>query len=371
MKVVFISIMILTIFAINGFAWMRGWQAIPAGSVFRTIFLGTMVGLYLTFLVGMFLGGNMSPTIGKVVTFIGFTYFLFVIYLLLSFLLVDIVRLINYFVHFAPAGMVLFRQWALVCSLIVILLVMIWGNYNFNHPKIVKLQMESNKPKQNKQLKIVMVSDLHLGVSIDKQRLKGFVKLINSQNPDVVLMAGDVSDRLMEPVIRQNMAEELRLIKTKLGVFAINGNHEHYAEKPNATAEYLESAGVKVLRDEAVLVDNSFYLVGRDELPLTNRKDLSGIIAGIDKNLPYILMDHQPFHLEQAQNLGFDLQVSGHTHNGQFFPGNLIVKSIYELPHGYMKKGDTHYYVSSGLGIWGPQYRIGTQSEVVVIDFKY
>jgi uncharacterized protein len=82
-------------------------------------------------------------------------------------------------------------------------------------------------------------------------------------------------------------------------------------------------------------------------------------------------MDHQPFHLEQAQKLGFDLQVSGHTHNGQFFPGNLIVKSIYELPHGFMKKGETNYYVSSGLGIWGPQYRIGTQSEVVVIDFKY
>jgi uncharacterized protein len=263
MKVVFISIMILTIFAINGFAWMRGWQALPAGSVFRTIFLGTMVGLYLTFLVGMFLGGNMSPTLGKVVTFIGFTYFLFVIYLLLSFLLVDIVRLINYFVHFAPAGMALFRLWAFICSLIVIPLVMIWGNYNFNHPKIVKLQMESNKPKQNKLLKIVMVSDLHLGVSIDKKRLKGFVELINAQNPDVVLMAGDVSDRLMEPVIRQNMAEELRTIQSKLGVFAINGNHEHYAEKPNATAEYLESAGIKVLRDEAFLVDNSFYLVGR------------------------------------------------------------------------------------------------------------
>ena len=371
MKVVFFTLMFLTLLAINGFAWLRGWQALPVGSALRSIYLGTMISLFATFFIGMIFGGYMPPVIGKVVTFIGYTYLVFVIYLLLSFLLVDIVRLLNYFLHFAPSGMAAFRQWTLLGSMGVITVLLLVGNYQFNHPKIVELSLKSNKVKQNKEMKIVVVSDLHLGVSIDKARLKSYVALINAQQPDLVLMAGDVSDRLMEPVIRQNMDEELRSIKARLGVFAINGNHEHYAEKPTSTADYLESAGIKVLRDEAVLVDNSFYLVGRDELPLTNRKPLSEIIAGIDRKLPYLLMDHQPFHLEQAEQLGFDLQVSGHTHNGQFFPGNLIVKSIYEQPHGYLKKGDTHYYVSSGLGIWGPQYRIGTQSEVVVIHFSY
>ena len=94
-------------------------------------------------------------------------------------------------------------------------------------------------------------------------------------------------------------------------------------------------------------------------------------VNDLDKNLPIILLDHQPYHLYEAQNNGIDFQISGHTHNGQFFPGNLVVKNMYEMGHGYLKKGSTHIYVSAGLGIWGPQYRIGTQSEIVVVNLKY
>ena len=102
-----------------------------------------------------------------------------------------------------------------------------------------------------------------------------------------------------------------------------------------------------------------------------NRKNLSDIVKGLDANKPRILIDHQPFHLEEAEQNGIDFQFSGHTHNGQFFPANLVVKRMYELGYGYLKKGSTHYYVSSGLGIWGPEYRIGTQSEVVVVNMSY
>ncbi|MFZ4725789.1 MAG: metallophosphoesterase, partial [Paludibacter sp.] len=117
--------------------------------------------------------------------------------------------------------------------------------------------------------------------------------------------------------------------------------------------------------------DSSFYIVGRDDKSNLNRKKLSEIVTGLDKKLPFILMDHQPYHLEEAEQNDIDFQISGHTHNGQFFPGNLFVKKMYELGYGYLKKGNTHYYVSSGLGLWGPQYRIGTESELVVINLKY
>ena len=174
----------------------------------------------------------------------------------------------------------------------------------------------------------------------------------------------------MTPVIAQHMDEELREIKAPLGVYAINGNHEHYAESPNATAEYLKSAGIKVLRDEVALVDSSFYIVGRNDRSNLRRMNLNDLMKGLDPTKPTILLDHQPYHLEEAEQNNIDLQISGHTHNGQFFPGNLFVKSMYELGYGYLKKGKTNYYVSSGLGIWGPQYRIGTQSELVVIKLK-
>jgi Predicted phosphohydrolases len=184
-------------------------------------------------------------------------------------------------------------------------------------------------------------------------------------------LAGDVSDRSIIPVMNQHMDEEFRQIKAKYGVFAINGNHEHFSETPNATANYLKKAGINVLIDEVALVDSSFYIIGREDHIVRNRKPLDQLVKGLDPSKPRILLDHQPFHLYDAENNGIDLQISGHTHNGQFFPGNLIVKRMYEMGHGYLKRGKTHYYVSSGLGIWGPQYRIGTQSELVVVNLKY
>lgn len=350
---------------------LRGWQALQSVGTARIWYLSANIILFITMLVGLMSRGSLPPVIGKVVTFVGFTYMIVMIYLLLSFLLVDIVRLANYFIHFAPTGMKVFRLWALVGTLGVVAIAMIIGNYKFNHPALVNLNIKAEKTEQNKSLKIVAASDIHLGPSIDKERLKKYVELINAQKPDIVLLAGDIADNATQPLIDQNMAEELRNIKTTLGVYAITGNHEYYGENPYATEAYLKTAGITYLRDSSVLVDNSFYIVGRDDKTNTKRKTLKEVMRGVDASKPVILLDHQPFHLNEAQENNVDLQISGHTHNGQFFPGNLFVKGMYELAYGYMKKGKTHYYVSSGLGLWGPQYRIGTQSELVVIDLKY
>ncbi len=319
----------------------------------------------------MIFGNQMSQFYANTLSFIGFSYVIVFIYLLLSFLIVDLIRIINHFIHFFPFSVAGFRLWILVITLIITGVAMIIGNYKFNNPEIVTLNLTTDKPKQNKELKIVAISDLHLGISIDKARLQSWVKLINDQKPDIVLLAGDVSDRWMEPVIRQNMAEDLRAINAPMGVFAVNGNHEHYAETANLTADYLREAGIIVLRDQVKMVNSRFYVVGREDKSNKKRKKISEIVKDLDKKLPIILLDHQPFHLYEAQESGIDFQISGHTHNGQFFPGNWIVKNMYEMGHGYLKKGATHFYVSSGLGIWGPQYRIGTQSEIVVVNLKY
>ena len=117
-------------------------------------------------------------------------------------------------------------------------------------------------------------------------------------------------------------------------------------------------------------MNDDLYLAGRDDKHNPNRKELKDLLS-TTANKPVIVLDHQPYHLEDAANNNVDLQISGHTHNGQFFPANLVVKSMFELGYGYLRKGNTHFYVSSGLGLWGPQYRLGSRSEMVVVNFRY
>jgi len=370
MKYGFIFVALAILVSLNGYIMVRGWQALPLGSSLRVVYLVSTIVLFLAIFAGMIFGNDMPTGVGKAVSFVGFSYMVIFIYLFFSFLLVDILRLVNLFIHVAPGYMASFRLWMMIATLGITGIIMIVGNYKFNHPKIVTLNLSMENPTQHKDLKIVVASDIHLGISIDKKMLQKYVKMINDQHPDIVLLAGDVSDRSMAPVIKQNMLEEFQTIKAPLGVYAINGNHEYYAEKPTATEDYLKKAGIIFLRDSSCLVNNSFYVVGRDDRTNHKRKSLEELVKGMDQKLPRILMDHQPFQLEEAENNNIDLQLSGHTHNGQMFPGNLIVKNAYECGYGYLKKGKTNYYVSSGLGLWGPQYRIGTQSEIVVIHLK-
>jgi uncharacterized protein len=371
MRAIFFLIMFSVFGLMNYYVSIRGWQVLSAFGTWKFVVPVLIITMFIAFMSTMIFGATMPVGVAKTISFFGNTYVVVLIYMLLSFLVVDVVRLINLVFPFMENGMLVFRFGTFVLTVVGISIALLIGNYRFNHPQVVKLNISSAKPKQNKHVRIVAVSDVHLGFSIDKARLQSYVKLINDQHPDVVLMAGDISDRPVYPIVRQNMKEELRSIQAKLGVYAINGNHEYLAETPLALSPYLEEAGIKVLRDNVVLVDGSFYIAGRDDRMNPNRKSVQALVSGLDSKLPIIMMDHQPYHLEEAEKNGVDLQLSGHTHNGQFFPGNLIVKRMYELGYGYLKKGNTHYYVSSGLGIWGPQYRIGTQSEIVVIELDY
>jgi predicted MPP superfamily phosphohydrolase len=201
------------------------------------------------------------------------------------------------------------------------------------------------------------------------------VKDINLINADIVLLAGDVVDEDIKPVIKYNLGEILKLIKSKLGVFAITGNHE-YIGGVEPAVKYLAEHNLIELRDTSILIDNSFFLIGREDRSGRGfggrpRRSLLELMKGIDKSLPVILMDHQPVKLNEAFEYGIDLQVSGHTHHGQLFPFNFITKKIYELSYGYMKRGNTHYYVSCGVGTWGPPVRTSSRPEIVEIKLMF
>jgi predicted MPP superfamily phosphohydrolase len=287
-------------------------------------------------------------------------------------LLVGLISILNKYFHFLPfnPNQTEIKRIIIFSAFAIVVLIIIWGRYNFNNVKIEKFDININKKAKIETLKIVAASDFHLGYSVDKQYLKKYVDLINSRKPDVILLVGDIVDSNSKPVIEQNMKEEFLQLQAPLGVFGVIGNHECYGDMQN-TVNYLKSAGIIMLQDSSVLIDNDIYIAGRNDKTIRNRKKLDELLQNIDKQKPVILMDHQPFNLNQAQENGVDLQLSGHTHGGQIFPFTLITKSVYEKQHGYLKKNNTHYYITSGIGGWGPKLRTGSQSEIVEITLRF
>ncbi len=365
----FLIIAIYTL--LNIYVFIRGWQILPASFWIRLIYGISIPVFALSIFAALFWGDSLPEFSAQMLAFIGYTWMITMIYLVFLLLIIDILRIGNYLFHFLPTGMHVVRIWATLGGTVFIFLLLVIGYYRFSHPSITTLEITVDKPLQNKEMKIVMASDMHLSKTIGKKRLQQYVSLINAQRPDIVMLAGDISDRKVEPLKEAHMNEELSAIRAPLGVYAVSGNHEFYGGEPQAIYDYLRNSGINLLIDSCILIDSSFYLIGRQDRTDRHRKTLAELVRNTDKTLPLILLDHQPHNLTEAEENNIDLQLSGHTHNGQFWPGNLIVKRMFELGYGYKKRSSTHYYVSSGLGIWGPEYRIGTKSEIVVIRFRY
>jgi predicted MPP superfamily phosphohydrolase len=207
-------------------------------------------------------------------------------------------------------------------------------------------------------------------------RLLKLVEMIKELQPDLVLLPGDVIDENPGPFLEQDMVASLRRLAPEYGIYAVPGNHDYIGRQSEEIVRHLQGAGVHVLRDEYVKVAGSFYLVGRDDRSRgrftgKERRGLDEIMQGVDRSLPVILMDHQPFQLEQAEGQGVDIQLSGHTHLGQMFPNNLITRKIFEVDWGYLRKGSLQVIVSSGFGTWGPPIRVGNSPEVVGINIHF
>jgi uncharacterized protein len=262
-----------------------------------------------------------------------------------------------------------------ILSMVVILL--IYGTWNARHPRVTHYDITIKKTAYGlPKLHAVMVSDIHIGLVIDNDRLDEMVNSINGLDPDIVFLAGDTIDEDVKLFFTQKMPEVIGKLKSKFGVYAVLGNHEYIGGNSELATDYLRQAGVIVLIDEYIKVNNQFYVVGRDErmagyMTGKQRLDLSRVMDGIDHSLPIILLDHQPHNLEEGQRNEVDLQLSGHTHNGQFFPNNLFAKHIFEHRWGYLRRGEYQVIVSAGYGTWGPPIRIGNYSEIIDLNISF
>ena len=252
--------------------------------------------------------------------------------------------------------------------------ILVAGYLNSNIPRATHLTVvvEKNAGQLNS-LRVAMVSDIHLGNIYGRKSLARIVNTINEYSPDVVLLVGDIFDGNLEPVIKNDMCAEFNNLQTKYGAYFASGNHERIREREdrNTAIDYLATHGIQPLLDAVILIDSSFYIVGRKDRSTRTRKTIPELLNGIDMQFPVILLDHQPYNLEEAEQAGIDLQLSGHTHNGQMFPLNFITGKIYELDWGFLQKGKTKFYISCGVGTWGPPIRTAGFSEVVIIDLEF
>jgi uncharacterized protein len=357
--------------SINYWLFIRSWQALPSNGTVHTVFAIIFTVCSLSFFLAMGLGNKLPLGVVTVLENIGAYWVIGLMYFILAALFFDLVRLSNHFLKFYPDWIYAhYQQVKLISFLSIIGLFVIFsviGNYRFRNPQVRELNLDIPRGDGPAGiLTLAVASDVHLGSIIRKDRLKKYVDLLNRQNADMILFAGDLLDHSIRPVVAQKMDEDLRGLKAPLGVYGIFGNHEYYGNVSGAT-DFYERSGITLLRDTAVQVDNRVLLIGRDDISQRQRKSLSGILSGVNGNHPKILLDHNPSKLGDALSNGIDLQLSGHTHNGQIFPLNLLVKRMYQLAYGYLKEGKTHYYVSSGLGLWAAPVRIGTRSEIVRI----
>lgn len=296
------------------------------------------------------------------------------LYVFFTFLFYDIFLIINIFAKFIPNEKIKsaeFRKKSLIILLTIPVLIVIAGAINYRIMRISEYTIEIPRKSSNlRQLRIVAAADTHLRDLTSRGFVKKFTAKINAANPDIVLLPGDIIEGDLHEKSAVAFADELRKIKTKYGVFATLGNHELYGRK--IQYDFFTMAGITLLRNKTINIDNAFYLIGRDDANIRNRKSVAALIRDTTVTLPMIMMDHRPTDLNSAKKGDIDIQVSGHTHNGQLFPINIfIIKHIYKINWGYKKMGNTNFFVTCGVRGWGPPVKTSSISEIMVINVNF
>ena len=338
------------------------WTLVPLPAVWRvSIITAGVLSFLMIFLNFRRAIDDMPLPLARLVYDIGNSSVFILLYLVVIFLVLDLGRLLH----------LVRPQWMhqnfplTACIVIGMFALFLYGNVHYHHKVREELHLTTDKPLA-RPLRIVMLSDLHLGYHNPRKELARWVDLINAENPDVVLIAGDVIDMSMRPLVEENMAEEMRRLEAP--VYACLGNHEYYSSEPLAE-QFYRDARIQLLRDTCLVVGD-LCIMGRDDRTNLRRRNIDELARMADHTKYTILLDHQPYHLEEAEQAGVDFQLSGHTHRGQVWPISWITDALYECSFGAHQRGQTRYYISSGIGIWGGKFRIGTRSEYVVATLE-
>lgn len=297
----------------------------------------------------------------------------FYLYLFLSVLLFDLFLLSNLLFRLVSKETrksFKFRFYTFSAMILLSTLVVIGGAINLNTIQVSKYNISVPKRKSKiDKLKVVFVADFHLQKDSRLNYVKQFVRKVNALQPDIILYGGDIIEGRDENQISVEIESALKSIQSKYGSFGVLGNHEFYGGRGEGS--FFKRTDITLLRDSIIKVDNAFYLGGRYDEHFRDRQNIDEILQSVSNDLPIILLDHRPTQLQEVSKTFVDAQFSGHTHNGQLFPLNFIIGQMYELSWGYRKIKDTHFFVTSGLRLWGPPVKTAGKSEIMLVDFTF
>lgn len=349
--------------------WLLNFYDVPFAGTWYWILFWVVA---LSYLIGRF---RMLPgPLGRLLKVVGSYYFAILEF---AVILLPITDLVAWFLHLAGVSRTSYVPFLSVIVGMVLMALLVRGSWNAW--STVKRTYEVEVPKYAgglRELRILMASDIHLGNIVGKRHLRRLILHMRAMQPDLILLPGDVIDDDIEPFMRNNMSSVMKQLHARLGVYAVLGNHEYYGGHIEQYVKEMKKIGIQVLRDETVLIDNLFYIIGRKDkaaegMDPEGRAGIEALLEPLDHTKPIIVMDHQPYHFDRAAQAGTDLLLSGHTHRGQFAPNHWITRRLFELDWGYMLKERMHVIVSSGFGSWGPPIRLASQSEVIEIIVKF
>ncbi len=371
--VVFIALYVISVMYLGrrvqeGFSWM-----LPEKS--RWILYVLLMVLAFSMVFGML---PISYSLKRFFGTLGAYFMGFYAYGLMLFLVRDGLRILGKLIKIKGelAGVDLLTASSFLITVLSLALV-IYGTIHAGNIKTVSYEVDSYAQSLPEKMKIVLLSDLHLGAVGGERRLPDILKKVQAEEPDLVLLPGDIFDDdfmlLRDPERAIKLFQE---VESTYGIYASLGNHDGGKTYPKML-QFLEESGITVLQEEHQVVADSFVILGRlDPSPIggfgdRKRKETNEVLSSLPEDLPVIVLDHTPSHVEQYGK-EVDLVVSGHTHKGQIFPFQLGTKLLFEVDYGFYQRNEEApvYIVTSGAGTWGPPMRVGTNSEIVSITLQ-
>ena len=355
----------------------RGCQALPKKKSLQIPFALVLILEIAIFFTGYLFHKSLPDNIFIPLMLVCNTWYIASLYITIALLILGLLHLINKRWSWYPMFINLYWDKTKIVLFFFITIgitgLMIFGYRNVRYPTVQHVYITIPKVAEGRDsLTIVMANDWHIGEMIQKKHVQHIVQLCNEQKPDMIVIGGDLIDYETRFAEKGHIEEDLQQLNAPLGVYMILGNHEYRANR-FAKLKWIEKTGISLLVDSVIMPpDSSFYLIGRDDyINRRNSASLKTLMQDVDLFKPVILLDHQPKRLNEAVMNHVDLALHGHTHNGQIWPYSLLLHLVYECPYGYYRKGDTQFFISSGVGSAGPPYRIGTHSEIVALHIHF